>query len=38
MYPVLLADTAQAGHITENEFSERYALHKVIENARAGAQ
>lgn len=31
MYPVLLADAARDGHITEDEFSQRYALHKLIE-------
>jgi hypothetical protein len=30
MFPVLLADAARDGHITEVEFEERYALHKVV--------
>jgi len=36
MYPLLLADAAQNGHITEDEFTRRYALHKTIEKAREG--
>jgi hypothetical protein len=31
MYPVLLVDAARDGHITEDELSQRYALHKLIE-------
>ena len=30
MYPVLLADAARDGDITETEFEERYALHKLV--------
>jgi len=37
MYPLLLADAGKNGHITEDEFSERYALHKLVEQARADA-
>ena len=36
MYPLLLADAAQNGHITEAEFTRRYQLHKIIEKAREG--
>jgi hypothetical protein len=31
MYPVLLADGANKGHITEDEFTSRYRLHKLLE-------
>jgi hypothetical protein len=31
MYPLLLAETGNKGHITEDEFSKLYALHKWIE-------
>ena len=34
MYPLLLAEAANAGHITEEEFDQRNALHKVIERVR----
>jgi hypothetical protein len=36
MYPVLLADTARNGYITEDEASEAYEWHKLIERARDG--
>jgi hypothetical protein len=31
MYPILLAEAGNGGHITEEEFSELYALHKWLE-------
>lgn len=37
MYPVLLADAGKNGHITEDEFAELYALHKLVEQARTDA-
>jgi hypothetical protein len=37
MYPVLLADAARDGHITTNEFEERYALHKLVLGERTAA-
>lgn len=33
-YPILLAEAAQAGHITEDEFGQAYQLHKAVEQAR----
>jgi hypothetical protein len=33
MYPLRLAEAGNLGHITRNEFSARYALHKLIEHA-----
>jgi hypothetical protein len=35
MYPLLLADAGKNGHITEDEFAKRYALHKLVQAARA---
>lgn len=35
MYPVLLADAAGCGHITEQEFEGLHRLHKLVEQARA---
>jgi len=34
-YPLALADAGRAGHITQEEFSELYAHHKLVEKARA---
>jgi GNAT superfamily N-acetyltransferase len=34
MYPVLLAEARQQGHITEHECSDLYAHHKLVERAR----
>jgi hypothetical protein len=34
MYPVLVAEAGNHGAVTEQEFSELYGLHKVIERAR----
>jgi hypothetical protein len=31
MYPLLLADAAEAGHITAKEFDERLKLHNAID-------
>jgi hypothetical protein len=31
MYPVYLADTAQAGHLTQTEFDQQLALHRRVE-------
>jgi hypothetical protein len=31
MYPVLLAEAGNNGHVTEDEFSRRLAIHKVLE-------
>jgi Protein of unknown function (DUF3631) len=33
-YPLFLAETGNKGHITEDEFSERYACHKLVELVR----
>lgn len=30
MYPVMLADAVKAGHITEAEAEQQYALHKLV--------
>jgi hypothetical protein len=30
MYPFFLAEAGKNGHITETEFEERYALHKLV--------
>ncbi len=30
MFPVLLADAVKDGHITEDEATERYAIHKMV--------
>jgi hypothetical protein len=34
MFPVLIAEALQHGHITEDECSDRYALHKFVERSR----
>jgi hypothetical protein len=34
MYPILLADAGKNGHLTQDEFSELYELHKLVEKAR----
>jgi len=34
MFPVLLAEARQHGHITEQECGDRYALHTVVEKVR----
>jgi Protein of unknown function (DUF3631) len=34
LYPLMLAEAGRAGHITEDEFSELYAVHKLVERAR----
>jgi len=36
MYPVALAEAGNGGLITEDEFSQLYALHKLIERSREG--
>jgi hypothetical protein len=36
LYPLFLAEAGNHGHITENEFSELYAHHKLIERALRG--
>lgn len=33
-YPLSIADAGKAGHLTEDEFSELYAHHKLVERAR----
>jgi len=33
-YPLFLAEAGNAGHIAEDEFSELYAHHKLVERAR----
>jgi Protein of unknown function (DUF3631) len=35
MYPVALADAAQAGHISEDEFAKALAVHKLVERGEA---
>jgi hypothetical protein len=37
MYPILLAEAGNKGHVTREEFSGRYVLHKLIERARETA-
>ena len=37
MYPLFIADAGNKGHVTEEEFSELCALHKVVEQAREAA-
>lgn len=34
MYPLLLVEAGNKGHITEAEFSELYVLHEHVERAR----
>jgi hypothetical protein len=34
MYPVMLAEAANKGHITEDEFRGLYEHHKLLERAR----
>jgi hypothetical protein len=34
LYPLMLAEAGRNGHITEDEFTELYALHKAVEAAR----
>src|SRR5215208_4238413 len=33
MFPILIANAVKDGHITEDEATERYALHKAVARA-----
>jgi hypothetical protein len=35
-YPVALAEAGNGGFITEDEFSQLYSLHKLVERSREG--